>query len=397
MSKKVDQHLDIVAIVLAVFLGFTGIECGNQCRQESSHKQKGNAEMTVHKEVFGKLPDGREVDLYTLENPKGLRVKIMTYGATIVALEAPDRNGSRQDIVLGHDNLKGYLTESPYFGAVVGRYANRIKRGRFSLSKTSSMDNVTYQLTINDGRNHLHGGVRGFDKVLWTAEPVKEKGAVGLRLCYTSPDGEQGYPGELKAVAIYTLTADDHLKVEFQATTDKPTIVNLSNHSYFNLSGQGSGDILEHELMLNCDHYLPVDEELIPTGEIRSVEGTAFDFTTSQAIGARIAEIPGGYDHNYVINDEIDELKLAAIVTEKQSGRTLKLSTTCPGVQFYSGNFLDGTICGKGGKIYQKHGALCLEPQFFPDSPNHPNFPDVRLNPGEQFHQYSIYEFGIQK
>lgn len=397
MSKNINRYLGIVAIMLAVFMGFTGMKCGDKCRQEPFHKQKENAEMTVHKEVFGKLPDGRVVDLYTLENPKGLKVKIMTYGATIVALEAPDRKGNRQDIVLGHDNLEGYLTESPYFGAVVGRYANRIKRGRFSPSKTSSMDNVTYQLTINDGRNHLHGGVRGFDKVLWTAEPVKEKDAVGLRLYYTSPDGEQGYPGELKAVAIYTLTADDRLKVEFQATTDKPTIVNLSNHSYFNLSGQGSGDILDHELMLNCNHYLPVDEELIPTGEIRNVQGTPFDFTLPQPIGARIAEIPGGYDHNYVINGEIDELKLAAIVTEKQSGRRLKLYTTCPGVQFYSGNFLDGTICGKEEKIYQKHGALCLEPQFFPDSPNHPNFPSVRLNPGEEFYQYSIYEFGIQK
>jgi aldose 1-epimerase len=385
MKFKVNWHLIIVTSTLFIF-----VSCSNNKNgKESVQNQKGALEMTIHKELFGKLPDGREVDIYTLDNAIGLKVKIMTYGATIVSLETPDRNGNMQDIVLGHDNLQGYLTKSPYFGAIVGRYANRIKRGSFSL------DSRSYQLTINNGLNHLHGGVNGFDKVLWTAEPVKEENFVGLRLSYNSPDGDQGYPGELKTVVSYTLTKDSCLKVEFQATTNRPTIVNLSNHSYFNLSGQGGGDILSHELMLNCDHYLPVDTELIPTGEIKKVKDTPFDFTSPFTIGARIAEIPGGYDHNYVISDNIRVLKLAAKVYESGSGRTLTLSTTCPGVQFYSGNFLDGTIRGKEGENYQKHGAFCLEPQFFPDSPNRPDFPSVRLNPGDKFHQCSIYKFGI--
>jgi len=352
---------------------------------------EGIAKMDIQKQPFGNLPDGSEVELFTLTNSHGLKARIMNYGATVISLEVADRNGQRGDIVLGHDSLEGYLNpaQNPYFGSIVGRYGNRIARGRFTL------DGVEYQLATNIGPNHLHGGLKGFDKVLWTSEPVQEEGAVGVKLRYLSPDGEEGYPGNLTVTVIYWLTDEDELKIAYEAESDKPTPVNLTHHSYFNLAGQGQGDVLDHELMLNADYFTPVDEELIPTGEIRPVAGTPWDFTKPKPIGAEMAAVPGGYDHNFVLRGETGTLKLAARVTEPSTGRVMEIYTTEPGVQFYSGNFLDGTITGKGGKVYQKHFGFCLETQHFPDSPNHPHFPSTILRPGQKYTSLTIHKFSI--
>jgi len=343
--------------------------------------------MDVQRENFGKLPDGRTVDLYILTNPLGMKAAVMTYGATLVSLEVPDRNGRPADITLGFDSLEGYLGAGPYFGATVGRYANRIGGARFVL------DGVTYTLAANDGRNHLHGGIRGFDKVVWKAEPVSEEGAVGVTLSYVSKDGEEGYPGNLSCSVTYLLNEKNELNLRYTAVTDKATPVNLTHHSYFNLAGQGEGDILSHELMLNADFYTPVDEGLIPTGEIRSVKGTPMDFTRPKPIGRDIALVPGGYDHNFVVNGQAGDLRLAARLHDPRSGRTMEILTTEPGIQFYSGNFLDGTITGKSGKVYGKHYGLCLETQHFPDSPNKPNFPSTILRPGETYRSVTVHRF----
>ncbi len=352
---------------------------------------EGIAKMDIQRQPFGNLPDGSQVELFTLTNSHGLKARIMNYGATVISLDVPDRNGQRGDIVLGHDSLEGYLSpaQNPYFGSIVGRYGNRIARGRFIL------DGVEYQLATNIGPNHLHGGLKGFDKVLWTSEPVQEEGAVGVKLRYLSPDGEEGYPGNLTVTVIYWLTDEDELKIAYEAESDKPTPVNLTHHSYFNLAGQGQGDVLGHELMLNADYFTPVDEELIPTGEIRPVAGTPWDFTKPKPIGAEIAAVPGGYDHNFVLRGETGTLKLAARVHEPSTGRVMEIYTTEPGVQFYSGNFLDGTITGKGGKVYQKHFGFCLETQHFPDSPNHPHFPSTILRPGQKYTSLTIHKFSI--
>jgi len=344
-------------------------------------------------ESFGKLPSGEEVRLFTLTNKNGMEARIMNYGGAIVSLKTPDRNGQLADVVLGFDSLDGYLKGSPYFGALVGRYGNRIAGGKFVLN------GETYTLPVNNGPNSLHGGLKGFDKVLWSAEQGEGQSLV---LKYVSADGEEGYPGELSATVTYTLTDDNELKIDYEAATTKPTVVNLTNHSYFNLKDGGASTILDHELTLMADRTTPVDEGLIPTGELRPVEGTPFDFRTSTPIGARIdagdeqIKFGGGYDHNFVLNRSGEGLAPAARVYEPTTGRVMEVSTTEPAVQFYTGNFLDGTLTGKGGVTYARRSALCLETQHYPDSPNKPDFPSTTLNPGETYRSTTVYKFSAQ-
>jgi aldose 1-epimerase len=388
MGKSARKSV-MTAVLLLTALGFCS--CKKQPGTES--ETKGRTKMDIRKEIFGKMADGREVELYTLTNSNGVKTRIMTYGGIVVSLEVPDRNGKLGDIVLGFDTLEEYLKGHPYFGSIVGRYGNRIGKGRFTL------DGVEYKLATNNGENHLHGGVKGFDKVVWDAEPVREDNAVGVKLSYLSKDGEEGYPGNLSCVVIYTLTNKDELRINYEAQTDKSTPVNLTHHSYFNLAGQGTGDILGHELMLSADRFTPVDEGLIPTGELRSVKGTPMDFTKPTAIGARINQedeqlrFGKGYDHNFALNSGGVALALAARVYEPSSGRVMEISTTEPGIQFYSGNFLDGSNIGKGGKVYKHRYGFCLETQHFPDSPNKPNFPSVILNPGRKYRHVTVHKF----
>jgi len=350
---------------------------------------------TVTRANFGMMPGGAPVEVFTLANAHGVEVRAMTYGATIVSLKTPDKDGRIDDIVLGFPSLDGYLEGSPYFGAVVGRYGNRIGGARFTL------DGETYQLAANDGANHLHGGVRGFDKVVWDGASGGSDSTAWVSFTYTSPSGEEGYPGTLVATVTYTLTDDDDLRVDYRATTDAPTPVNLTQHSYFNLAGAGRGDILGHELMIAADRYTPVDSTLIPTGELASVEGTPFDFRTPTAIGARIGEADEqllrghGYDHNFVLNREGTGLVRAATLRDPATGRTVDVSTTEPGLQFYSGNFLDGTITGKDGRVYGHRSGLCLETQHFPDSPNEPSFPSTILRPGEEYRSTTVFAFRV--
>jgi len=351
--------------------------------------QKGAPLMDITREPFGSLPDGQAVDLYTLTNDKGVKARLTTYGAILVSLEVPDRDGKMGDIVLGYETLEAYVKNSPYFGAIVGRYGNRIAKGLFTL------DGATYKLATNNGENHLHGGLKGFDKVVWGAQVIKEAGRVGVKLTYVSKDGEEGYPGNLKVTVAYTLNNDNELAIAYEATTDKATPVNLTHHSYWNLGG-AKADILGHELQLFADKYTPVDAGLIPTGVLAPVKGTAMDFTAPMAIGARIAKVEGGYDHNYVLNLESEEAIPAARLSDPKSGRVLEIRTTEPGIQFYSGNFLDGTITGKGGSVYKKHYGLCLETQHFPDSPNHPNFPTTILKPGQTYKSQTVHKFSAK-
>ena len=334
--------------------------------------------MTITKTYFGTTA-GAEVYLYTLTNDRGLSVSIITYGGAITSLKVPDRNGKLGDIVLGFEKLDEYVSNPRYFGALIGRHANRIAGGRFSLN------GVEYQLPQNNGANHLHGGFNGFDKRVWSAR----EGAGVLHLSYFSKCGEEGYPGNVEAFVDYRLL-DDELSIEYRAATDRETIVNLTNHSYFNLKGAES--ILGHELMLNADAFTPISKDLIPTGEIASVAGTPMDFRTGRAICSEIVSI-SGYDHNYVLNDWDGSLKLAARLYEPETGRVLEVLTTQPGIQFYSGNFLDGSFFGKEGIIYEKHAGLCLEPQHFPDAPNHSNFPSTVLRPGEEYRQTTVLRF----
>jgi aldose 1-epimerase len=357
--------------------------------QSGAAAAKGMSSMNITKSPFGTLPDGSPVELYTLTNKNGLKARLMTYGATLVSLELPDRNGVFADCVLGYDSLDGYVKNSPYFGAIVGRYGNRIAKGKFTL------DGKTYSLAVNNGANHLHGGVRGFDKVVWAAAPVQEAGVVGVQFSYLSKDGEEGYPGNLDVTVVYTLTDADELNISYEATTDKPTVVNLTHHSYYNFTG-GRRDVLGHELMLAADRYTPVDEGLIPTGILAPVAGTPMAFTAPTAIGARIAAVAGGYDHNYVLNGGAGAMALAARVYEPESGRIMEISTVEPGIQFYSGNFLDGTIAGKGGRIYGRHWGFCLETQHFPDSPNRPAFPSTVLRPGETYKTTTTHKFSTK-
>lgn len=346
----------------------------------------GEKKMSIKKQAFGKAEDGISVDLYTLTNANGLKANIITYGGIVTSLQIPDRNGKFADIVLGCDSVDDYAKRSPFFGAIIGRYANRIAKGKFTL------DCVEYKLATNNGPNHLHGGVKGFDKVLWKAKPMQTKEGPALKLTYLSRDGEEGYPGNLSCTVVYTLTNDNELKVSYEATTDKATVINLTHHSYFNLAGHNSGDVLGHEMQIFADHFTPVDDVQIPTGEIKPVKGTPMDFTKPMAIGSRIKEVPGGYDHNYVLNNSDGSLALAASVYEPKSGRVLEIFTTEPGVQFYTANFLDGSIKGKGA-VYNKHAGLCLEMQHFPDSPNKPDFPSVVLRPGEKYTQLTVHKF----
>jgi len=359
---------------------------GAETPQETKTKEQ--KAMGIGTESFGKTPDGQRVALYTLTNANGIRARITNYGAILVSLEVPDKNGKPADITLGFDELDGYITRHPYFGATVGRYANRIGGARFVLN------DVEYKLAANNGPNHLHGGIKGFDKVVWKAEEERgDSDKVLVKLSYLSKDGEEGYPGNLACTVTYTLTKDDELKISYEAETDKTTILNLTNHSYWNLAGQGSSDILGHELMLNADKYTPVDEGLIPTGEIRNVSNSPMDFTRPMTIGSRIGQVEGGYDHNYVLNSGGGTLALCARVYEPTSGRVMEIHTAEPGVQFYTGNFLDGSITGKSGKVYKKHYGFCLETQHFPDSPNKPDFPSVVLNPGQKHTTVTTYKF----
>ena len=348
--------------------------------------------MIIEKQAFGKV-DKIVVDVYTLTNANGLEVRIINYGGIVVSLKVPDRDGKIEDVVLGYDTLEEYVRDnSPYFGALIGRYGNRIAKGKFSLN------GVVHTLATNDGDNHLHGGIKGFDKVVWEAKETEE----GLRLTYLSEGGEEGYPGKLSVTVLYTLSEENELNIDYSATTEMDTVVNLTNHSYFNLAGAGVRDILGHELMINADRFTHVDGSLIPTGELPSVKGTPMDFTQSTPVGARIEEdyeqihYGGGYDHNWVLNGGGDTPPLAVQVHEPTSGRVLEVYTTEPGVQFYSGNFLDGTINGKGGKIYNHRYGFCLETQHFPDSPNKPQFPSTVLRSGENYTQTTIFKFSVK-
>jgi len=348
----------------------------------------------VRRDAFGKTKQGEAVERFTLTNRAGVEVSAISYGAIITSIRVPDRKGAAADVALGFDTLEGYLGDHPFFGTVVGRYGNRIANARFTLGGR------TYQLAANNGPNHLHGGVRGFDKYVWAAAPID--GVNGVAFTRTSPDGEEGYPGTLQVRVSYVLTEANELVIEYQATTDKATPVNLTQHTYFNLAGHGAGPVADHELMIDADRYTPVDESLIPTGVLAPVAGTPLDFRRPTRVGARIdapdeqIRFGRGYDHNFVLNRRGNDLHLAARVVEPKSGRSLEVSTTEPGVQFYTGNFLDGTIKGKGGSAYVRRGGLCLETQHFPDSPNQPAFPTTILEPGATYRSKTVWKFGSQ-
>lgn len=348
----------------------------------------------VKKESFGKTADGLEVDRYTLVNSHGLTAKVMTYGALLTELHVPDKKGKMADVVLGFSRLEDYLKGHPYFGCTTGRVANRIAKGRFLL------DGKEYQVAVNNGPNHLHGGLKGLDKVIWKAEVVESDLGPAVRFSYQSPDGEEGYPGTLNISVTYTLTEVDELRIDYLATTDAATPVNLTNHAYFNLAGEGSGKVLGHELTLYADFYTPVDETGIPTGEISKVEGTVMDFRSSTPIGSRIDQLtgdPGGYDHNYVLRkSEEGMLQTAAVLRDPSSGRTMEILTTEPGIQLYTGNYLDGTLSGKAGKTYAIRDAVCLETQHFPDSINQPHFPSTVLRPGAVYRTTTVHRFSAR-
>jgi len=353
---------------------------------------------STKKASFGKAPDGQDVDLYTLTNKNGVEVAISTYGGVVVSLKVPDRNGKLGDVVLGFDSVDGYVSDKSYFGAIIGRYGNRIGHAQFVL------DGKTYTLAKNNGENTLHGGNKGFNKAVWTPKEIPAKDGQALELTYQSKDGEEGFPGNLQVRVVYTLTDSNALRIDYSATTDKNTVINLTNHSYFNLAGPGSGDILGHVLTIEADKFTPVDSGLIPTGELREVAGTPFDFRKPTLIGTRInsddeqIKLGGGYDHNFVLRRKMAaQISLAARVMEPKTGRVLEVWTTEPGIQFYTGNFLDGSVQGKGNITYTKRSAFCLETQHFPDSPNKPKFPSTELNPGQHYHTTTIYKFSTEK
>ncbi len=366
----------------------TACSCSCSC----NNILKGDDKAMIEKKAFGKA-DGKNVDLFVMTNANGLKMSVTNYGGTIISLETPDKDGKMGDILLGYDNLDGFVKNSPYFNALVGRYGNRIAKGKFTL------DGKEYKLAVNNGENALHGGLKGFDKVVWTADPFKNDKGVGVKLAYLSRDMEEGYPGNLTVDVIYTLTNKDELVIEYTARTDKPTVCNLTNHNYYNLTGGARRDILGHELMINADKFTPVDDGLITTGELRPVKGTVMDFTRATAVGARIdaddqqLKYGKGYDHNWVLNKKGNELSHAATLRDPDSGRVMEVWTTEPGVQFYSGNFLDGTITGKGGVVYKQRWAMCLETQHYPDSPNKPAFPTTTLRPGELYKTTTVHKF----
>jgi aldose 1-epimerase len=382
-------------ILIVIFIISFGCSISTQPASGKSIIKEGEKDMRAIKETFGEF-EGKKVDLHTLKNAHGMEVKITNYGGIVTSIKVPDKNNKFDDVVLGFNNLKDYLGNNPFFGAVIGRYANRIGNAKFIL------EGKEYTLAKNNWANTLHGGVKGFDKVLWDAEPVTGKEGQSLKLTYMSKDGEEGFPGNLNVTVTYTLKDDNSFQIDYHATTDKPTVVNLTNHTYWNLAGEGSGGILAHKLMINADSFTPVDRGSIPTGEIRSIQGTPMDFRRPLAVGARIGsddeqlKFGNGYDHNWVINSrENDKPVLAATVFEPVSGRQMEVYTTEPGIQFYSGNFLNENIIGKSGKGYGPRSALCLETQHYPDSPNKPKFPTTVLKPGEIYRTTTIYKFTI--
>jgi aldose 1-epimerase len=383
-------RLATVAILMLAMLGMAG----------ASNLQGSVfvAEATgITESSFGTSPDGAPVRLFTLTNANGMELRAITYGLIIVSLKVPDRDGRLGDIVIGHEAMEGYLTRSRFFGAVVGRYGNRIAGGRFTL------DGHAYQLSQNNGPNHLHGGIQGFDKIVWDARVTPDPRGPSVTFTHTSPDGHEGYPGTLAAKVVYTLTDRNALVIEYSATTDKPTIVNMTQHSYFNLAGEGSGTILDHRLTIDADRFTPVDTTVIPTGELAPVAGTPFDFRQETAIGARIdadhpqIKIGSGYDHNFVLTRNGPGLAHAVRVVDPKTGRTMDISTTEPGVQFYSANKLDDSFVGKGGHIYRSRTAFCLETQHFPDSPNKENFPSTVVRPGKDYQSTTMFTFGIAR
>jgi aldose 1-epimerase len=370
-----------------IVLGFSTMTNANRNATAADSKQRA----PISKSEFGKLPDDTLIDAYTLHNIHGASATIITYGATLTQLFVPDKTGQLGDVVLGFDKLESYEGDPhPYFGATIGRYGNRIANGKFTL------EGKEYHLYINNAPNTLHGGKVGFDRRVWKAAPSENAQGESVRFTYVSPDGEEGYPGTLTVSVTYTLTNSNELQIKYAAETDKPTVLNLTNHSYFNLAG--TGDILEHVLQLNADNYTPVDATLIPTGQISSVANTPLDFRKPTPIGAHIGELKdiGGYDHNYVVNGKPATLRLAGKVEDPSTGRQMEVWTTEPGMQFYSAIHLDPSIVGKGGKPYQKYGALCLETQHYPDSPNHPTFPTTVLRPGQKFTSETIYKFSVK-
>ena len=379
-----------LSVVAAMTLGIGGLLYSGCESMNNSNKG------TITKSQFGHLPDGRPVDLYTLKNGKGMEARIATYGGIVTSLMVPDKTGRFSDVVLGYDNLDGYIKNNPFFGALIGRYGNRIANGRFTL------DGATYVLPQNNGSNCLHGGIKGFDKVVWNVVKAEVKSdGPEIELSYLAKDGEEGFPGNLDVHALYQITENNELKVSFRAKTDKKTVVNLTHHSYFNLRGQG--DVLNHMVTINADRFTPVDANLIPTGELRPVKGTPFDFTTPHTIGERInaqdeqIKLGNGYDHNWVANKGADNLSLIATVSESTSGRVMEVWSTEPGTQFYTGNFLDGSITGKGNWVYAFRNGFCMEPQHYPDSPNKPQFPSTTLFPGETYKNTIIYKFSVKK
>ena len=362
-----------------------------------AHTNSTRTAKPMEKKAFGTTPDGKTADLYVLTNKNGMEVSITNYGGIVTSIKVPDRNGKVGDVALGYDTLDGYVTDKVYIGATVGRYCNRIGHGEFSI------DGVNYTLAKNNGENTLHGGIKGFNKMLWEARDVSKDGEPALELKYTSKDMEEGFPGNLATTVVFTLTNRNELKIDYTATTDKKTVVNLTNHSYFNLAGPGSGDVLKTVLRIEADKLTPIDSGLIPTGELKSVQGTPFDFRKPAEIGARIDQddeqlkLGRGYDHNFaLIKNKPNGLTLAARAEEPTTGRVLEVWTTEPGIQLYTGNFLDGSIHGKGGVAYTKRGAFCLETQHFPDSPNHSNFPSTILSPGQRYHTTTIYKFSTK-
>ena len=383
----------IFFLPFASLLALMITSCGNDTSKNGSDTAKSdttkNDAMTkgITQTDWG-TSDNKKVYLYTLTNKNGTQVKISNYGGTITSWVTPDSKGNKSNIVLGFDDLKGYLAHPPYFGATVGRYGNRIANAKFTL------EGKTYTLAANNGKNSLHGGLKGFDKVVWDAAPLADS-TPSLTLNYVSKDGEEGYPGNLKVSVTYSLSDNDELKLEYNAETDKATPVNLTNHSYFNLTGDISNTILNHAVMIDADRYTPVDTSLIPTGELKPVKGTPFDFTSPHKIGERISQVEGGYDHNFVLNKKGNSLEKVATITDSVSGRKLEVYTTHPGLQFYTGNFLDGTIKTSDGKPINQHAALCLETQHFPNSPNQPSFPSTILKPGEKYHTETMYKVSV--
>jgi len=388
MMKNLTMKSLRLQVLLAVALLVGGAACS-----DAPDSEPGVVVPPIERTEFGTLSDGSTVERFTLRNANGIEVVLSSLGAAIHSIRTPDRTGTSADVVLGFDTLDEWVRNPPFFGVVVGRYANRIASGKFSLEGSD------YTLATNNAPNHLHGGTRGFDKVVWTAVPVDMPSGAAIRMTYFSKDGEEGYPGNMNVSVLYTLGADNTLRLDYAATTDKATVVNLSNHAYFNLAG--SGTVLQHELEINADRFTPVNATLIPTGELADVQGTPFDFRTPMAIGARIGadheqiRIGGGYDHNFVLNGTPGQLRLAARAVDPSSGRTLEVQTTEPGVQLYSANFAD-PISGRGGRVYPRHAGFCLETQHFPDSPNQPSFPTTTLRPGRTFASTTVFAFGVR-